>query len=344
MRTQLEIALSILIIATSFCFSHCGLSGATRDKLLQTIPVSSNINLAAFSPDGETLAVVDRTDLSLGKYAVKFIRTSDGRINYSTENYPIYGVAFSPDGSLLAASCGDGVRVFRSADGQLLRSIEGNQLFSVAFSPNGETLASGGALGEVEVWRVSNGTLLQKHSVGKWITSLAFSPNGELLAVGTSANIGFVRKQEASNEDNPIFLWYVNGSQQLTTLAGHKYGVSTLAFSHDGKLLASGGSEGLIKLWRPREKVLIKSYEIRVDSAATENREPEINYLAFAPDNESLAVACDNQIVLLQSKDLSTLFTLKGHTSAVVRLHFSRDGSKLTSASEDKTIRLWRIS
>ena len=344
MRMKLEIASSILIFAASFCFSNCGLAGATRDRILKTIPVSSSVDLAAFSPDGETLAVVDRTDLSSGKYAIKFITTSDGRTQYSTENYPIYSVAFSPDGSVLAASCSDGVRVFRAADGQLLRSVEGNQLFSVAFSPNGETLATGGALGEVEVWRVSDSKLLQKHSVGKWITSLAFSPNGEVLAVGTAANIGFVRKQEASNEDNPIFLWHVNGSQPSATLAGHKYGVTTLAFSYDGKLLASGGSDGLIKLWQPGERILIKSHEIRADSLAKENSKREINNLAFAPDDKSLAVACDNQIMILQSNDLSTLFTLNGHMSAVVCLHISRDESKLTSVGQDKTIRLWRIS
>jgi WD40 repeat protein len=344
MRIQLEIATSILILATSFWFNSCDLSGATKDKLLRTIPISTGIDLAAFSPDGETLAVVDRRDLSLGKYAIKFIATSDGQIRYSTEKYPIYSIAFSPDGSLLAASCSDGVRLFRTADGQLLRSVEGNQLFSVVFSPNGETLASGGAMGEVEIWRVSDGTPLQKHSVGKWITSLAFSPDGEVLAAGTSDNIGFVRRQEASNEDNPIVLWRVNGSQQLPALTGHKYGVSTLTFSNDGKILASGGADGLIRLWQPGEKVQIESRKIRTDLAEPENREPQINYLTFAPDNKSLAVAYDDQILVLQSSSLSTLFTLEGHTSAVVRLHFNRGGNELTSASQDKTIRLWRIN
>ncbi len=342
MRVRLQIASSLLIIGTTFCFSNCGLSGATRDRLLKTIPISGSSDLAALSPDGETLATVDRTDLSSGKYAIRIIQISDGRIKYSTDKYPIYGLAFSLEGSILAATCSDGVRLFRTVDGQLLRTLAGNQLFAAAFSPNGEVLASGGAEGEVEIRRVSDGSLLHKYSVGKWITSLAFSPNGEVLAAGTSANIGFVLRSDASTEDNPIILWRVTENLALATLTGHKYGVLSLAFSDDGTILASGGSDGFVKLWRVLEKSLIKSHKIVTESGVAEKPEATINHLSFGPDSKSLAVAYDKEILLLHPDDLTTSLTLKGHTGAVLHLHFNRDGT-LASFGQDKTIRLWRL-
>lgn len=69
---------------------------------------------------------------------------SDGSVMSSTDKYPVYGIAFNPTGSTLAASCRDGVRLISTEDGQLVRTFEGNQLFSVTFSPNGEVLAAGG--------------------------------------------------------------------------------------------------------------------------------------------------------------------------------------------------------
>lgn len=343
MLMRLQIASSPLILTVTICLSNCGLAGATKGELLKTIAINGSVDLATFGPDGEILAVVDKRDVSSGKYAIKIIQISDARIRYSTDKYPIYDLAFSPDGSMLAASCSDGVRLFRSVDGQLLRTLEGNQLFSVAFSPDGETLASGGAEGEVGIWRVSDGALLHKYPVQKWVTSLAFSSNGEVLAAGTSANIGFVPRSEASTEDNPIVLWRVNENRSLANLTGHKYGVLSLAFSGDGQILASGGSDGFVRLWRLGEKSPIKSHQIVTDQGVAEKPEATINHLSFSPDNKSLAVAFDKEILLLQSEELSTLLTLKGHTKAVLRLHFNRDGSELASASEDKTIRLWQL-
>ncbi len=343
MGMRLEATFSLLILATTIALSNCGLAGAPRDKILKITTVSDRLDLAAISPDGAILAAVDKTNLSSGNYAIKIIQISDGRAKYSTEKYPVYDVAFSYDGSMLAASCSDGVRVFRTIDGQLLRTFEGNQLFSVAFSPNGETLASGGAQGEVEIWRVNDGILIRKYSVGKWITSLAFSSNGEVLAAGTSTNIGFVIRSEASTENSPILLWRVNEAQSLATLTGHKYGVLSLAFSSDGKILASGGSDGVVNLWHIQEQTLLKSNQIATDTSPAERPQATINHLVFSPNGQSLAVAIDKEIVLLDSDTLNTVLALKGHTKAVLRLRFDRQGTALASVSEDKTIRLWKL-
>jgi WD40 repeat protein len=340
MRFLFDIALSFLLAST---LSNCALVGASKDKLLRSVALSGAINLASISVDGQILAGIDKSDLTSGNYEIKIIQISDGRTRYLTAKYPVYSVAFHPAGSMFAASGRDGVRIFRTNDGQLLRTLEGNQLFALAFSPDGQTLAAGGAEGKVEIWRVSDGASLNRLEVGKWITSLAFSANGEVLAAGTSTNIGFVRRSEASTEDNPIALWRMNGNESLGSLSGHKYGVLSLAFSNNGDRLASGGADGFVKIWNIQEVSLLKSKQMATRSGSSEDTQLTIDDLAFSPDNKILAVTYDAQVVLMESESLTTRSILEGHTKPVLRVHFNRDGTEITSVSEDQTIRIWKV-
>lgn len=151
---------------------------------------------------------------------------------------------------------------------------------------------------------------MHKYSIGRWITSLAFNSNGDTLAAGTSANIGFVQPNEASTEENPIVLIRIDGvNQPLATFMGHRYGVLHLAFSADGAMLASSGSDGVVMLWRLGEKSSIRFRKI-VTSAA-EKAVDVINHVSFDPNANSVVVAYDNEILLLKRDDLSTLLLSK---------------------------------
>ncbi|HKR12794.1 MAG TPA: WD40 repeat domain-containing protein [Pyrinomonadaceae bacterium] len=340
MRTHL--IFSVLIVGLCTLFVECHMTGASKDKLLKTISIHGVVTVAAFSPNGEILATVDRTNLSSGKYRINVWDTSDGRLRYVTEEYSVYGLAFSPDGSMFAASCRDGVRLFRLTDGQLLRTLAGNQLFSVAFSPDGQTLASGGAEGEVRTWRVADGTLLHTFLLNKHVTTVSFSVDGKLLAAGSSETIGFVRPEDTSMGENPIALWQLSDNKLLTTLPGHKHGVLRLAFSPDGQTLVSGGSDGLLKVWNLGTKSQLKIISLGHDSTNSNIRPVNVNDLAFSADGRLLAVAANNGIYVLRSSDFNTTFTLKAHTDEVLNLHF-RDDTTLLSSSEDNSIKLWQL-
>ena len=340
MRFVFQMIFTFLLAST---LSNCSLAVASKDKLLRSVPLSEAVNLASISLDGQILATVDKADLTSDNYAIRIIQISDGRTRYLTDKYPVYSVAFDPLGTMFAAAGRDGVRIFRASDGRLLRTIEGNQIFSLAFSPDGQTIAAGGAEGEVEIWRVSDGVSLHRFEVGKWISSLAFTANGEVLAAGTSANIGFVRRTDASTEDNSIVLWRVNSYEFLGSLSGHKYGVLSLVFSDNGNRLASGGADGFVKIWNVQERALVRSKQMGTRSRGSEDTQLTIDDLAFSPDNKTLAVTCDALVVQLESESLTTQSILEGHTKPVLRVHFNREGTEIVSVSEDQTIRIWKV-
>jgi len=124
--------------------------------------------------------------------------------------------------------------------------------------------------------------------------------------------------------------------QEIATLRGHKIRVFSVAFSPDGKFLASGSRDTTIKLWDVSKRAEIVTFEGHSDVVSS---------VSFSPDGKLLASGGnDKTIKLWDVSERSEIATLKGHSMFVYSVAFSPDGRLLASASWDKTVKLWDVS
>ncbi|WP_329425382.1 serine/threonine protein kinase [Streptosporangium sp. NBC_01495] len=203
---------------------------------------------------------------------------------------------------------------------------------AVAFSPDGETLASGGGDGAVIMWNARTrrpiGDPLTGHT--RAVQAMAFSPDGGLLASGGSNNEG------TDPGDHTVVLWDTRTRRPIgDPLTGHTNWVESVAFSPDGRTLATGSSDKTVIVWDTR------TWQPIGDPLTGHN--DWVQAVAFSPDGRTLATVGDDMTVIVW--DTATWrpvgAPLTGHTRSVLSVAFSPDGKTLASGSGDKTVIVW---
>jgi WD40 repeat protein len=187
-----------------------------------------------FSPDGKTIATASADG------SVKFWDAATGKLQETLKAHDdiVAAVAFSKDGAHFATANFDGTAKVWAANRELLHTLRGHRgaVMSVAFNPNGRALATGGIDGTVRVWelepgKASEGRIQRTHA--SWVNAVAYQPDGLGLASVSSDNeIRF----------NP-------GIGKLLTIRPKLAEIRSVAYSPDGKWLATGTRYGITKVW-----------------------------------------------------------------------------------------------
>jgi WD40 repeat protein len=172
---------------------------AAKERVTVQVEASGIVLCAAFSPDGKTLAVGvggedEKTKKPWGKVELCDVTTGKAQSTLSWHQEIVHALAFSGDGSLLAAGGQDDIQVWDAATGQERATLRGvfGTASRLAFSPDCRTLAAGHRVPIVSLSDVATGKVrqcLQAHEVSSCsnrhdVMCLAFSPDGTALAVG----------------------------------------------------------------------------------------------------------------------------------------------------------------
>jgi WD40 repeat protein len=244
----------------------------------------------------------------------------------------VTSIAYSPDGKRLASASWDKtMKMWDAQTGQELRTFKGHtdDVNHVVYSPDGKRLASASGNGTVNIWDAQTGQelLTLKGHTGE-VNSVAFSPDGKRLASGS----GMLNATNDAFAAGEVKVWDAQTGQDLFTLKGHSSVVGRVAFSADGKRLASA-SDKTVKLWDAQtgqELLTLKGHA------------GEVNSVAFSPDGKCLASASEDEMVKVWDAETGQeLLTFKGHAAGVTGVVFRPDGKRLASASKDGTLKVW---
>jgi WD40 repeat protein len=351
-------------------------------KLLHTLNGHSDrVTSVAFSTDSKLLASAsaDQTVQTWDTTTGKPLRS------LAAVKSPILCVAFGPGTSVVAFGCADGnVRIWEVTAGQKVALLttdgpKGKKLAAhrdavnaLAFAGDGKTLATVGDDRLLKLWDLTVNPIRQRfvsRSFSGKLQAVAYSPDAKVVATGGAD--GTVKLWDATKLELP-------GGIRIN-LAAHRGPVSGLAFSSDGKMLASGAGltagGGEVKLWdaargqslitlpHPAGAIYSLSFvpgrqTLALASAAADVELSDLQLaqerltlkkpagtvlaVAFSPDGQTLAVAgSDDSVKLLNRQNGELRLPLTGHKGTVTSLAFEPGSRILASGSADKTVKVW---
>jgi WD40 repeat protein len=371
---------------------------AVRGEHIKTVGLGQPVAALGWAPDGLSVAYVgSATPVQIWELsAAKPSKTLD------TSGDVSYSFSWSPDGKTIAVGGANAIRVYEFESGNVAQTIPG-AAYAVAYSPDGATLASAASGGAVQLWEAASGMAI-KTLAGSATNYVSWSRDGKRIGTTTSTTAAVWEVESAKVKQNfdacgihpPVWspgkpivsdLWTAspsvydaNTGKRLAKLDGHKAAVSAVAWTKDGKTLASGSYDNTVKLWEIPSGQLI---------ATLEGHTAPVHAVAWMADGKTLASGSSDKTIRVwkapdkkpsstkkvasdkastktegnaaeaerkpaaESADKSAsekkpsdalLFEFKGHDGPVTHLAWAPTGKTLASGSADKTARLWNAT
>lgn len=294
---------------------------------------------------------------------------------YAGHTHWVRTVAISPDNQYLAGGGEDlTVRVWDLQTGETLQVLRGydRRIRLLVFSPDGQYLVSGSDDGTVVLWGTTTWSRVGTHTLDSYpekrrFRSVTFNRKGNLLV--------------AANQAGEIYTWNIHQDVELRQprlLHCTDQLLRTVALHPEEEILASGGDDGIIRLWdfhtghficpltghtnwirkvifSPDGRYLASSSEdgtVRIWDIRTyelcqvlTEHTSRVWEISFSPDSQTLVSGSDDQqIKLWNLKTGVCLTTLQGYTCKLRSVAFSADGQSLASGGDDHMIRIWDVN